>query len=325
MSQSDANRPSAANTPGGRASRSLQVGYGKAMAHHGEILQGVFPEGDGRLHRGLLTLPLPGKQSHVTFWPDDGPGIRTRPEGRAKAARAARLALDALGHPDVQGCLTIESTIPLGCGYGSSTADVVASIYAIAAAARAQISRMTLCRLAVAAETATDAIAFAGQAVLFAHREGRVLDYLPGDYPPLYVIGFSASEDKPVDTVDMPPARYTSTEIETFRVLRGHVRHAIAQQDPRSLGRVATASARINQGYLPKRRFGDLVRLAQTGGGLGVQVAHSGNRMGILLDARDESAADRAENIARAAETEGFTNIIRFAVNADGAPAWVLE
>lgn len=325
MSQSDARRPSAAITSSGMASRSLQVGHGKAMAHHGEILQGVFPDDDGRLHRGLITLPLPGKQSHVTFWPDDGPGIRTRPNGRAKAARAARLALDALGHPEAQGSLTIESTIPLGCGYGSSTADVVASIYAIAAAARAQISRTTLCRLAVAAETATDAIAFAGQAVLFAHREGRVLDYLPGDYPPLYVIGFSASEDRPVDTVEMSPAQYTSSEIEAFRVLRGHVRHAIAQQDPRSVGRVATASARINQGYLPKRRFDDLVRLAQTAGGLGVQVAHSGNRMGILLDARDDSAADRAESIARAAQREGFTDIIRFAVNADGAPAWVLE
>jgi uncharacterized protein involved in propanediol utilization len=325
MAQSDASRPSTAITAGGMASPSLQVGSGTAMAHHGEILQGVFPDDDGRLHRGLLTLPLAGKQSHVTFWPDAGPGIRTRPEGRTKAARAARHALDALGHPDAEGCLTIESTIPLGCGYGSSTADVVASIYAIAAAAQAQISRTTLCRLAVAAETATDAIAFVGQAVLFAHREGRVLDYLPGDYPPLYVIGFSSSEDEPVDTVAMPPARYTSTEIETFRVLRGHVRHAIAQQDARSIGRVATASARINQGYLPKRRYGDLVRLAQTGGGLGVQVAHSGNRMGILLDAHEVSAADRAESLARAAEREGFTDIIRFAVNADGAPAWVLE
>lgn len=295
------------------------------MAHHGEILQGVFRNDDGRLHRGLLTLPLAGKVSHVTFWPDDGPGIRTRPEGRAKAARAARLALNELGHLNAEGSLTIESTIPLGCGYGSSTADVVASICAVAAAARMQISRTTLCRLSVAAETATDAIAFAGQAVLFAHREGRVLEYLSGDYPPLYTIGFSSSDDQPVDTLEMPPARYTGKEIETFRVLRGHMRHAIAQQDPRSIGRVASASARINQNYLPKRRFDDLLRLAQNGGALGVQVSHSGNRMGILLDALDDGSADRAESIAQAAQNEGFTDIIRFAVNADSAPSWVLE
>lgn len=325
MSQSDDDRPAASNTSGRMASRSLQVGYAKAMAHHGEILQGVFPDEDGKLHRGLLTLPLPGKVSHVTFWPDDGLGIRTRPEGRSKAARAARLTLDELGHPDADGSLTIESTIPLGCGYGSSTADVVASICAVAAAARSQISRTTICRLAVAAETATDAIAFGGQAVLFAHREGTVLEYLPGDYPPLYVIGFSASEDEPVDTLGMPPAHYTGTEIETFRMLRGHLRHAVAKQDAQSIARVASVSARINQGYLPKRRFDDLLRLAQNGGARGVQVAHSGNRMGILLDARDGGSADRAESIARAAQTEGFTDIIRFAVNADGAPSWVQE
>lgn len=325
MSQSDANRPVASTKSGAAVSRSLQVGHGKAMAHHGEILQGVFPDDDGKLHRGLLTLPLPGKVSHVTFWPGDGRSIRTRPEGRAKAARAARLALDELGYPDVHGSLTIESTIPLGCGYGSSTADVVASICAVAAAARLQLSRTTICSLAVAAETATDAIAFDGQAVLFAHREGAVLEYLPGDYPPLYVVGFSSSDDEPVDTLGMPPARYTGREIETFRVLRGHVRHAIAQQDAQSIARVATASARINQSYLPKRRFDDLLRLAEDGGACGVQVAHSGNRMGILLEARDDGSADRAESIARAAQMEGFTDIIRFAVNADGAPTWVLE
>ncbi|WP_250954476.1 hypothetical protein [Rhizobium sp. CG5] len=72
----------------------------------------------------------------------------------------------------------------MGCGYGSSTADVVARIDAIAAAAHAQINRTTLRSLAVVAETATEAIAFGGQTVRFAHREGRVLDYLPGDDPP---------------------------------------------------------------------------------------------------------------------------------------------
>lgn len=325
MSQSDTNHPAASAKPGIMASRFLQVGHGKAMAHHGEILQGVFSDGEGKLHRGLLTMPLPGKVSHVTFWPDDGRGIRTRPEGRTKAARAARLALDELGYPDAQDSLTIESTIPLGCSYGSSTADVVASICAVAVAARLQISRTTICRLAVTAETATDAIAFDGQAVLSAQREGAVLEYLPGDYPPLCVVGFSSSDDEPVDTLEMPPAHYTGTEIETFRVLRGHLRHGIAQQDVHSIARVATASARINQRHLPKRRFDDFLRLAETGGACGVQVAHSGNRMGILLDARDDDSADRAESIARAAQKDGFTDIIRFAVNADGAPMWVVE
>lgn len=155
--------------------RSLRVGTGRASAHHGELLQGMFPE-DGELNRGLLTLPMPRMESIVTFWPDRSREIRTRPEGRDKAAAAARLCLDTLGYPCDGGCITIESNIPVGHGYGSSTADVIASIRAVAAATRSEFRESTICRLAVAAETASDAVIFGAQAVLFAQREAVSLN-----------------------------------------------------------------------------------------------------------------------------------------------------
>lgn len=307
------------NSTGKRAGRRLQVGVGRAMAHHGELLQGVFEGHDGRLHRGLITLPLAAQQSTVTFWPGENGVIRTRPANRRKAARAAVLTLEYLGFPSAGGDLTIESDIPVGHGYGSSTADVIAAIRATAAAAGATLRRSTVCRLAVAAEGASDAIAYGDQAVLFAHREGRVIEHFGGEHPPLLVVGFRTGRARPIDTLSLPRARYDGQEIEQFRVLRGLAYQAVRQQDPRLIGRVATASARISQHHLAKPRFEAVVGLAEAHGACGVQVAHSGTLMGVLFDADECGVASRAAALAGTLGQARFRGIRTFAVNIDGA------
>src|SRR3546814_1001864 len=78
---SDLRSVGGANSIGKRTGRRLQVGVGRAMAHHGELLQGVFEGDDGRLHRGLITLSLAAQQSTVTFWPGEEGGIQI---GRAE-------------------------------------------------------------------------------------------------------------------------------------------------------------------------------------------------------------------------------------------------
>lgn len=305
-----------------RSGGALRVGTGTAIGHHGELLQGVFPDEKGRLHRALLTLPFSRAQSVVTFWPEERQGIRTRLANRSKAVKAAQLAFQELGFSEISGCLTFNTAIPMGSGYGSSTADVVAAIRAAAGALGADLRRSVICRLAVAAEVASDALVFGEQAVLFAHREGRVLETFPGDYPPLLVVGFASRDDTAVDTVSFTPARYDSAEIESFRVLRALARRAIDKQDATLLGRVATASARINQRYLPKRHFEALLWIADEAGCCGVQVAHSGNLMGVLIDAALTDAANRAKAAAESARACGFCDIVRFSVNVDGMSVW---
>ncbi len=296
---------------------SLGVGTGRAMAHHGEILQGVFSDDAGGLHRALITLPCPALESVVTFWPEDGNEIRTRPAGMSKAARAARLTLDALGKPDMAGCLTIETNIPISLGFGSSTADVVAAIRAVSVAIGVELRRALVCRLAVAAETASDSIVFGEHAVLFAHREGHVMEFFPGEYPPLMVVGFISPDDPPVDTLMFTPARYDRSEIESFRVLRGLARKAVLDQDVGLLGRVATASARINQRHLPKRHFDDLLKIGENSNALGVQVAHSGNLMGLLMDANDPEVDRKIGAAVEGAAELGFAGFHQFSVNND--------
>lgn len=300
--------------------RAMLVGTGQASAHHGEILQGVFEGDDGRLHRGLVTLPLASLKAVATFWPRQHPGIQTRPTSRTKAARAAELTLEHLGATGGGGDLTIESVIPIGHGYGSSTADVIATIRAVAAAAGVTLHHSTVARLAVAAEGASDAIGYGEWALLFAHREGRVIEHFGGEFPPLVVVGFRDSKDPPIDTLGFPRARYDTEEIETFRVLRGLACRAIRQQDPRLLGHVATVSARISQRRLRKPRLDAVRQMAEDHGACGVQVAHSGTLIGILWDAGAPNTARQTAALSKKVRQAGFGELVSFALGVDGAP-----
>ncbi|MBN9079409.1 MAG: kinase [Rhizobiales bacterium] len=296
----------------------LQVGIGRAIAHHGELLQGVFEGDDDHLHRGLVTLPLPIQQVIATFWPRQDDPIRTRPRNRPKAARAVALTLKHLGFEHWGGDLTIESGISIGYGYGSSTADVVAAIRAIAAASSVVLCRSTICRLAIAAEEASDAIVYGDQAVLFAHREGTCLEHFGGALPPLLVVGFRDGSSAQIDTLRLPRVQYSSEEIQLFKVLRALVFRSVREQNPHMLGRVATTSAEISQRHLPKPHWEAVSRLAAELGALGVQVAHSGTLFGILLDPDKSGAAATAARLAKTVKREGFKDVQTFALNAEG-------
>ncbi|SMH40549.1 kinase [Mesorhizobium australicum] len=297
---------------------SLQSGVGTAIGHHGELLQGVFEDRNGQLHRGLVTLPLARLTSKATFTLTGTSTITAHPDDKTKAGLAARLTLDRLDIAE-GGVLRIESGIPVGHGYGSSTADVVAAIRAVAAAHNAKLRPSRIGQLAVAAEQASDAIAFDENAVLFAQREGVVLEHFGGSLPPLLLVGFKASGGRPIDTLKLPPARYDSTEIQQFRVLRALISRAVRYQDPDCLGRAATVSARISQRHLPKRHFDRVIEIAEDAGACGVQVAHSGSLLGILFDRAGKDLRHRAGRAAASAQRSGFCDVEIHQINEDGA------
>ncbi|MEV7041658.1 kinase [Amycolatopsis sp. NPDC051061] len=271
-----------------------RAGSFRVDAHHGEILQGVFVAG-GRLRRGLVTLPCPLYSTRATFLPTEDSGTTVRPAWRTKARRAADLTLARLGHPIPGGLLDITSDIPLCRGFGSSTADVTSAIGAVLAATGRRLSPAEVGALAVEAETASDSLMYGGRAVVFAHREGEPIEDL-GELMPLSVLGFGTSPGgRGVDTLELPPARYTSWEIEAFRPLRGLLRRAVRDGDAGLLGRVATASTLLNQRHLPIPVLDDVLAVARAAGAAGVQVAHSGDVAGLIFDATDAETPARLE------------------------------
>ena len=273
-------------------------GYGSATAHHGEILQGVFEGIDGGLHRGLVTLPCSIFRSEATFVPDPNGPLIIDPPGKCKARQAVELTLRHYGKTMWGGRLILRSNIPQCWGLGSSTCDVTAAIRAVADAFTTKLAPTTIAELAVKVEAASDSIMFEDRSVLFAHRDGIVIEELGGPLPPLEVVGFNTDPTgEGIDTLSFSPARYSWWEVEAFRPMIGLLRRAISTQDPRLVGQVALASARMNQRHLPKPQFDRLERLVEMTQAVSLQVAHSGTVAGILFDPSD---SDKCEKIQQA-------------------------
>jgi uncharacterized protein involved in propanediol utilization len=276
------------------------TGRGRATGHHGEILQAAL-EGEQGLRRVLVTLTCRTLQSQATFEPRPGAEISINAH-RTKALRAARLTLDAVGQPEVGGDIQVSSNIPWGAGLGSSTADVVGVIRAVNDVYGSPLRATDIAELAVAAEMASDPVMFADQVVLFAQREGRVVEVLGLRLPQVAVLSVEVGQG--VDTLQMPLPDYSRAQLETFRVLFGLLRRAVHTQCPSLLGMVATASARINQHFLEKPLFEELVQITERTGGLGVQVAHSGSVVGLMFRCDDQrgltAAADELVKLSLA-------------------------
>ncbi|WP_435061601.1 GHMP family kinase ATP-binding protein [Amycolatopsis thermoflava] len=273
------------------------TGVGHAPGHHGEILQGVFRD-RGRRCRGLVTLPVPGAATRAEFVPGPGPLTVTSPD-RAKARRAAELAAAACGRP-AGGSLRLDSGLPVGLGLGSSTSDILATVRAVSAAFGVVLAPEAVARIAVRAERACDPIMLGGGAVLFAQREGRVLERLGPRLPPVVVIGCVTGGGAPVDTLALGAV----ADVAAFERLRRMLRLAIVTGDVALLGRVSTESARLNQRVLAKDELPELERIAAVTGAAGVQVAHSGNVAGLLFDPGGDP--DRVRRCVRALRAAGL-------------------
>lgn len=287
-------------------------GLARVPVHHGEFMQGAFRV-DGHIRRGLVTVPCELYHSFAAFTPGTSRTVSVRPAWRTKARTAADLTvseIDRMLGGCVGGMLEVFSNVPLCQGLGSSTGDVLASIRAVADAFSVRLDREVIARLAVRAETASDPLMFDGNVVLFAHREGVLIEDFGARLPPIGVLGFRRGE--PVNTVTYRPARYSPGELDQFDELRVMTREAIAAQDPAMLGAVATASTRINQSRLPIPHLDSVCAVANKAGALGVHTAHSGSVGGLLFDHRDPESQHRAAVAQKLLMEIGFIDQWRF-------------
>ena len=201
-----------------------------------------------------------------------------------KAAAALQATLTHLGRGELGAQLAISSPIPRSKGMGSSSADVAATIAATGQALGALLSPETVARIALSVEP-SDGVMFPGIALLD-HREGRILDIL-GPPPPMEIVAldFGGTVDTVrFNAVDRRPL-WQSIQADVDEALR-LVRAGIREQDPWSLGRGATISARACERVLPKPRLRPVLEFADSVGAAGVNVGHSGTIIGLLLDAR---------------------------------------
>jgi uncharacterized protein involved in propanediol utilization len=291
----------------------LYCGQSTAIAQHGELFQGVVYDSQNKLHRCLVSLPCPKLHSTGRFAPSDQNGVIVVPEHKEKARRAAELTLRNRSAAFTGGILTIESNISEGKGMGSSTADCTAAVWAVANALQRPLTSHETAKLVVGAEIASGNTMFE-RAVLFAHREGRVLEHYMQPLPRMVALGVDTDREQIVETLRFPPAVYSTSEIEKFKVLTAALRRAIDAQDVRLLGRVSTASAEINQKFLPKPLFNEIREISRELNALGVAVAHSGTVMTMLFDFEDPGLDAKTGVAAEMLSGIGFTDVLKFEI-----------
>lgn len=255
-------------------------------SHHGEILQGVFAGNEGQWHNGLITLPCPLFYSNAQFIPSfENDELVCFDPSKWKSKKAAKLVLEKYKCKYKGGFLKLNSSIPVSWGLGSSTCDVITTIYAIANSYALKLTKHEVAKLAVETEIASDSTMFSDEVVLFAQREGIVLETFIGNLPPLSILGCNCDPNlNGIDTLSINIINYSETEKNIFQELRTNFRTALLTQDLKLLGKIATTSAIINQRYFPKPFFNQILELAEMTHALGVQISHSGNVIGILYD-----------------------------------------
>ena len=251
----------------------------------GELVQGMTGGVDF-----LVTCPINQfARATVTLYHSDQPGEFVRgidhlpKTAQAVTATLARLR-QCLRMPGVVADVAVANPIPVGKGMGSSSADITAAVWATGRAAGVNLPPATIADIALSVEP-TDGVMFPGIA-LFDHRKGRIAEPL-GVPPPLEVI--VADRGGHVDTLEFNQTdrteQWRSLSASTAEALQ-LVREGIRRCDAGLVGRGATISARAGRpadsGPLVERA----AEFAREIGAVGVNAAHSGTVVGILLDAR---------------------------------------
>jgi uncharacterized protein involved in propanediol utilization len=219
----------------------------------------------------------------------------------------------------VGGELSIENRAPAGFGFGSSTADCLSAVRAVASALGRVLPAETEARLTVAAEGASDSIMFdATRPVLFSQCHGRILETFHPGWPEMLLLGFCTRSDaRGVDTGSVQRPAYTTAEHREFARLRADLRRGIERQSVKLLGEVAAHSAEINHRYFPIPQFSRLETLARKVNAAGLQITHTGCLAGLIFpsDANAEQSITRAQKELAAL---GIAKTWRFTVGKKG-------
>ncbi|HEM2741428.1 TPA: kinase [Streptococcus suis] len=172
-----------------------------------------------------------------------------------------------------------KSTLPIGKGMSSSTADMLVGLQALAVFQNRYLTAEELTTFCCQIEP-TDSIAFADWTVINP-LSGQIL-FQTDWKPELYV--YILEPRKTEWTVEL--ARMTECPtypVQASQALLDNFKEACRSKNEVLLGQIATTSALLNNTRLPKPYLADIISLVNQIGLLGVNVAHSGTVVGILM------------------------------------------
>lgn len=257
----------------------------------GELVQGSIDGIDF-----LVTCPV-DIFSKVDVTLTRGENIIKCDPNRPKTAQAVRRSLIRYSENFYSAYIEVKSGLPTGKGMGSSSADISAAVAATARALGYEVNPDEIADIALSIE-ASDGVMYEG-ITLFDHRQGRIRRLL-GKPPSLEILVLDPGGE--VDTLLFnrhPELRELNRKKERLVTeALNLVEEGLRKNDIEALGTGATISALAHQEILPKPLLENVIRLSKELGAVGVNVAHSGTVMGVLLDPRRVTAKE-AEGFVR--------------------------
>lgn len=240
----------------------------------GEIIQGWILGGEK-----LVSCPVDWYSEVEITHGSPLPGERTQMRAMVRQVLAHWQLPVALSHEIRIDC---RSTIPVAKGMASSTADIAATAVATARHLGLMLDEATLARLCVTLEP-TDSTLFRSL-TLFDHIGAQTTQPCEG-LPPVDVLLLESPLTlRTADYHQLPRKHILMANAAVLDNAWHNVQRACRENDPARLGEAATHSAIASQQLLPKPCFNELLALVEHCGLYGLNVAHSGSVVGLLLD-----------------------------------------
>lgn len=229
-----------------------------------------------------------------------------KPEKRFKHEKSSALLENILkrwGYDDLNSCfdIEIESSIPQGKGFASSTADMCGVYISLLKLFKRSYDIDEVIDEFIKIEP-TDSIIFR-EITVFDYKLGKLRKSL-GEYVKFHILAFEGQ--RTVDTVafnksSLPPLADVSDILPK-------VEEGIASKDLSKIADASTTSIKRNLARVPYDVIDKVLSLKERTGGLGIMGAHSGDVLGIIYDSR-----------------EGLNNALKYKDSIKGYKAHMLE
>lgn len=181
--------------------------------------------------------------------------------------------------------IDIESNIPKGKGFASSTADLCGTYHSLIKLFNREFDEEELRRECIKIEP-TDSIIF-DKMTIFDYKKGSFKECV-GDYLEFYLLVFEGHNI--VNTVEFN--KKVSVPLSSIEDIVDDLKYGIKYRDIKKIAEVSTESIIRNQKRLKYDILSEVIRQKNITGGLGILGAHSGDLMAIIFD--DLEKAERA-------------------------------
>ncbi len=252
----------------------MKLGVGTCNGTFGELIQGVF--GDSPF---LVSLPIELK-STALFIPNPKSGKISilSQSAKSKSEQACQLLLQKYNIL-AGGKLLITSDLLEGKGMASSSADLIASLRAVAHTYSLPINEIVLSEITSSIEP-TDGIMYR-ELVAYDYINGRLIDVI-GQLPKMILLGIDTGGTVESTLFNQVPKNYNYEEKHLLLQALHLLKEGVRNKDLPNIFEAATMSAKINEKRLAKPFFEEILKITEENNG-GVVIAHSGTVIGVLL------------------------------------------